>query len=118
MLLYLSDLTEDATDFAWTNTKAAHAVVLCEMERGALTWHDTNRLDRLCRAQRHFVNKQNVGKTDTRKPWYCKLFQSGSFYYAKDHETNGRYYRHICAHCLSLGKTFSRTEKDCKMSRK
>ena len=34
MLLYLSELMEDTTDFAWTDAKAAHAVVLCEIERG------------------------------------------------------------------------------------
>ena len=36
MLHYLGDLMEDATDFSWANAKAAHAVLLCEMERGHL----------------------------------------------------------------------------------
>ena len=33
MLVYLSDLMEDATDLLWTNAKAAHAALMCEMER-------------------------------------------------------------------------------------
>ena len=34
MISYLSDLMEDATDFSWQVAKVAHAVSLCEMERG------------------------------------------------------------------------------------
>ena len=37
---------EDATDFSWQGAKAAHAVLLCEMERGSLKWEDTDRVDR------------------------------------------------------------------------
>ena len=40
MVSYLSDLIEDATDFSWQSAKAAHAVLLCEMERGSLQWED------------------------------------------------------------------------------
>ena len=36
MLAYLSELMEDANNFAWSSAKAAHAVILCEMERGTL----------------------------------------------------------------------------------
>ena len=50
MLWYLHDLMEDATDFAWSSAKAAHAVLLCEMERGTVCWSDTNRIDRIRRA--------------------------------------------------------------------
>ena len=34
MVSYLGDLMEDATDFTWQGAKAAHAVLMCEMERG------------------------------------------------------------------------------------
>ena len=36
MVSYLVDLMEDATDFTWQRAKAAHAVLICEMERGSL----------------------------------------------------------------------------------
>ena len=36
MLWYLNDLMEDATEFSWASAKAAHAVLLCEMERGTV----------------------------------------------------------------------------------
>ena len=62
MLAYLGEIMEDATDFGWVNTKASHAVMLCVMERGSLTWFDSERIDRLrhAHAQRHSApNKQN-----------------------------------------------------------
>ena len=34
MLFYLAHIMSDATDFSWQNGKAAHAVLLCDMERG------------------------------------------------------------------------------------
>ena len=33
MVSYLSDPMEATTDFSWQGAKAAHAVLLCEMER-------------------------------------------------------------------------------------
>ena len=46
MLVYLGELMEDTTDFSWQNAKAAHAVLLCDMERGSVTWNDTSRIER------------------------------------------------------------------------
>ena len=92
MLMYFADLMEDATDFSWSNAKAANAVILCEMERGRLTWEDSDRLDRLRRAhaQKHsFQKSQNWGRSETRKPWYCKSFQTGVCFHNKDHENGG-----------------------------
>ena len=40
MVSYLSGLMEDATDFSWQGAKAAHAVLLCEIERGSLPWEN------------------------------------------------------------------------------
>ena len=55
MLHYLGDLMEDATDFNWSSVKSAHAVLMCEMERGSVDWFDTTRIDRIrcTHAQRH-----------------------------------------------------------------
>ena len=55
MVFYLSDLMEDATDFSWSNSKAVHAVLLFNMERGALPWIQTELSNRICHAhvQKH-----------------------------------------------------------------
>ena len=118
MLSYLCDLMEDANDFTWANAKASHAVLLCEMERGGVTWSDTSRIDRIRRAhaQRHTVTaRSNWGKghDQSRKPWYCKPFQAGLCQFVKDHEVNGKWHKHICAHCLGQGKLLNHSEKDC-----
>ena len=108
MLQYLGDIMEDASDFSWQSAKASHAVLLCEMERGKVTWTDTTRIDRVRRAyaQKHHNNgRQNRGsKIGEIKPWFRKQYQSGTCTFDKDHETGGRTHRHICAHCLLQGK--------------
>ena len=118
MVAYMGELMEDATDFSWQGAKAANAVLLCEMERGKITWEDQGRIDRIHRAyaQKHVgSNKSNWPKLGehTRKPWFCKSFQTGMCASLKDHETNGKLHRHICAFCLSMGKQLQHAEKDC-----
>ena len=118
MVSYMGDLMEDASDFSWQGAKAAHAVLLCEMERGKVDWGDQDRIDRIRRAyaQKHVVpGKQNWVKPNetSKKPWFCKSFQSGICGFQKDHESNGRLHRHICAYCLSTGKQLGHAEKDC-----
>ena len=108
MVSYLSDLMEDATDFTWQSAKAAHTVLLCEMERGSLQWEDMDRIDliRRAHAQKHVVNRNGWAKPSDhsgRKPWFCKGFQTGVCTHTRDHESNGKLQRHICAHCLMGG---------------
>ena len=117
MVAYLGDLMEDATDFSWQEAKAAHAVLLCEMEHGTVTWEDQERIDRIRRAhaQKHISGgRQNWGRSETRKPWFCKNFQSNTCAFGKDHDSNGRLHRHICAFCLSQGKQLAHSEKNCQ----
>ena len=112
---------EDATDFSWANAKAAHAVLLCEMERGVLDWSHTERIARIRRAhaQKHTNQRQNWVKNDLqKKPWYCKLYQQDTCFHARDHEHNGKTYKHICAHCLTQGKQVPHPQKDCTLAKK
>ena len=77
MIAYLGDLMEDATDFSWQGAKAAHAVLLCEMERGSLTWEDTDRIDRVRRAhaQKHIPPGNKIGVGQIRSPGFAKTFK-------------------------------------------
>ena len=115
MVAYLGDLMEDATDFTWHWAKAAHAVLLCEMERGSLQWEDTDRLDRISRAhaQKYILaNKPNWVRGE-KKPWFCKSYQTNACVHKRDHEVNGRLHRHICTFCLANGKQLNHSEKNC-----
>ena len=117
MVSYMGDLMEDATDFSWQSAKAAHAVMLCEMERGVLTWEDTDRIDRIwcAHAQKYLSNaRQGWAKSgdNNRKPWFCKNYQQGLCSHSKEHEMNGRTHKHICAFCLSNGRQLAHAEKE------
>ena len=119
MLQYLADIMANATDFSWQNAKAAHAVLLCDMERGAVTCYNSNKIDRIRRAhaQRHQKNSKSWAKTfeqrNIRKPWFCKPFKNWSCMFQKDHESNGKWQRHVCATCLERGKILKHSEKEC-----
>ena len=122
MVSYLNDLMEDATDFSWQSAKAAHAVLLCEMERGSLQWEDMDRIDRIRRAhaQKHVAGRGGWAKPSDlsgRKPWFCKSFQTGVCSHTGDHENNGKLQRHICAHCLKGGRQLNHPEKDCNVKK-
>ena len=117
MLMYLGDLMEDTTDFSWSNAKASHAALLCEMERGVVTWQDTGHIDRIRRAhaQKHPVHStQNWARNSDpgRRPWFCKAFQSGACTFNKDHKVAGRLHKHLCALCLNQGRYLSHPEKE------
>ena len=123
MLCYLGDLMEDTTDFSWGSAKSAHAVLMCEMERGSVDWFDSDRIDRIRRAhaQRHTVStKQSWSKNFSGggHPWFCKAFQTGLCQSNKDHEVNGRLHKHICAFCLSQNRFLPHPEKDCHFAKK
>ena len=69
---------EDASDFSWVSAKACHAVLLCEMERGKVSWSDTSRIDRIWRAHaQNHQNRQNWRYRQQEKcPWFCKNYQT------------------------------------------
>ena len=94
MLGYLNDLMEDATDFSWGSAKAARAVLLCEMEKGSVSWTNTSQIDhiRCAHIQKHHVGTQNWGKKDSesKKPWFCKSYQFDQCLFNKDHEQRGK----------------------------
>ena len=82
MISYMSDLMEDTTDFSWQRAKAAHTVLCCELERGTVTWDQTDRIGciRRAHAQKHanFLSKSWIKSCDSHKPWFCKPFQNGT----------------------------------------
>ena len=47
MLDYTSELMEDAQDFVWASVKGAHAVLLCGMEVGKVSWRNAEKIDRI-----------------------------------------------------------------------
>ena len=121
MIQYMGELIQDASNFSWQGTKAAHAVLLCEFERRGANWEDTARIDRIRRAhaQKHVNgNKTWVKSEKLQKPRYCKQFQNESCIYSNDHEVNGKMHNHLCSFMPSQGRFLGHPEKDCIFSRK
>ena len=116
MVSYLGDLMKDATDFTWQGAKAAHAVLMCEMERGSLQWEDMDRIDRIRRAhaQKHAPGNGGWAKPSDvgRKPWFCKNFQSGNCSHTRNHDFNGKLQKHISGNNWVMQKktAFSRNK--------
>ena len=59
MVRYLIDLMEDATDFSWSSAKAAYAVRFSDKVRGILRWGNTDKIDRIRRANAHNIHIRN-----------------------------------------------------------
>ena len=73
-------------------------------------------MDRLRRGQtqNYAQNFRNFGETaemGNNWPWFCKLYQSGSCTFAKDHESNGIMLRNIYANCLEKGRQLNHPKK-------
>ena len=107
------------TDFSWQGVKVAHAVLMCEMERGTVQWEDGDQIDpiRKAHAQKHVCHRANWGKQDNnKKPWFCKNYHSNTCTLAKNHDTNRKLHRHICAYCLNLGSNLPTLRKTASPS--
>ena len=118
MVSYLGDLMEDATDFSWQGAKAAHAVLLCEIEQCSLQWEDLDRIDHIRRAyaQKHVSVRSGWGKPwyhSGRKPWHCKNYQTGNCSHSRNHEFNGKIQKHISSNCLAEGRQVGHPEREC-----
>ena len=123
MLDYLGNLMEDASDFSWESAKAAHAIVLTNMEADRLRWTETEKLDRIRRAhaQRHTSSTHSnaskslytkkVKTSGSKNGVNCKFFQEGTCKFSTHHRSAGTFYRHVCEHCDGLHTSRSCTQK-------
>ena len=66
---YLGNIMEDASDFSWESAKAAHAILLTNMEADRLNWAETDKIDcvRRAHAQRHIPGVHNSATRPTTK---------------------------------------------------
>ena len=107
MVSNLADLMEDATDFSWQGGEGGTCRINVRNGNVNSSMEDGDQIDhnRRAHAQKHVSHRPNFGKQDNnKKPWFCKNYQSNTCIFTKDHETNGKLHRHICAYYLNLGK--------------
>ena len=68
MLDYLGNIMEDASNFSWESAKAAHAILLTNMEADRLNWSETDKIDH--------VRVVPCPKTHSRCPELCHTLSS------------------------------------------
>ncbi len=106
MLKHLSTLLEDEKDFedAWELIRSFHALVLTHMERGLLTWEDSEEIKTL---RLKYVFAMHAKRNQVTP---CTEFNKGTCESNKDHAN----LKHICSHCLlTSGRHFTHAQIDC-----
>ena len=126
MLEHLIALMEDAHDFSWIGSKAAHAVILTKMEDCKLEWDDSLKLERIRRqnqraepARGHAGPPSGKSKHMHSGKKICQYYQRKACH-AKtaEHFAKGVCYRHICASCFAFGHELEHPARDCPELRK
>ena len=122
MLDYIISLFDDANDFSWDAAKASHAVLLCRMEQGKISdYTQVEKIVRIRRANAQMHTVENPGpqssKKSSQKPtrsltW--NYYNLGTCSHSKTHETRGVLYKHICAACSAMGKSYNHPEIECR----
>ena len=111
---------DDSHDFGWKTAKEAHAVLICRMEKGRVTWQETDKIDMIRRAHAQKVQHVDSGSNSRKingkeSPTPCRYFQKGSSCsHEGDHGNNGHSYLHVCSRCFDNGKKFPHSLKDCR----
>ena len=130
MLNYLMNLLQDVIDMPWEVSRGIHAVVLQEMEKGAISWTDHSEIERIRRLYAHgqivgqnpaFTNNTKATESShmDKKKIVCSYFNSGKCSRSGDHNTETVIYRHICSYCYTdIKRAFHHAESDCLRKKK
>ena len=109
---------EDATDILWKGAKAAHAVLLCEMERGSLGRMKKESI----RCGRHMPKtchkKANMGEGRYQETMVLQKFSNKFLLISQGSQSNRHIHKHICAFWMTQDKQLGHSEKNCKIKQK
>ncbi len=117
MMSHLEELMLDTNQYGWPQTRAFHAVILGEMERGSLDWLDKdgfayNRL-RKGYVTSPVTRSQTQPRTQTQaaKIEICSDYNSGECPSEKSHDG----LKHACRFCyLKSRRTYKHPESECR----
>ena len=125
MLQYIIKLLRESVDGSFIASKGAHACVLQELERGAVTWSDVQKIDEIrtlyTRKSFHTENSKRDNDTSNggHKKVVCSYYNKNKCTKTTDHVTNNIMYRHVCSYCYKVtGKCFGHQENDCNRKSK
>ena len=124
MINYIIKLLRESIDGSFESSLGAHAIVLQELERGTLTWGDTQKLDELRLLYSRKVSANEHTKRTLHSPAVkkvvCSHYNKGKCIKKSDHTVNDVMYRHVCLYCYkATSKFFAHSEQECnRKSRK
>ncbi len=119
MLSHLEELMLDARQYSWPKARAFHGLIVQEMERGALTWLDTEQIQ-THRHRRGYISSPvtrsqgNYSKPASDNPpryEICNAYNSGSCPHEKPHDG----LKHSCSYCFGkLKRLYKHPECECR----
>ena len=123
MLDHLTKLLQSSLDYSYESSRGAHAVILQELERGSITWYDSEEIEKI---RTLYTNKaatshdsHNKHTSDNTKRVVCSHYNHGKCKQNSDHHTNNILYRHICMYCYrQVKKAYSHSEMSCHRKQK
>ena len=106
MLIHFSRLMQDAVELSLGTVRRAHAAVLQEIERGLVSWEDTENIEK-CRSrytQRLLQSVKSSPSQNSQSSQTCIFFNKGKCKHENDHVSAGVMYQHACSYCLKETK--------------
>ena len=106
MLIHFSRLMQDAVELSLGTARRAHAAVLQEIERGLISWEDTENLGK-CRIRYTQRLLQSVKSSPNQSSQTCLFFNKGKCKHKNEHVSAGILCQHECSYCLKETKKHS-----------
>ena len=103
MLIHFSRLMQDAIELSLGTARRAHAAVVQEIERGLVSWEDTENIEK-CRVRYTQRLLQSVKSSPNQSSQTCVFFNKGKCKHENDHVSAGIMYQHACSYCFKETK--------------
>ena len=103
MLIHFSHLMQDAVELSLGMVRRTHAAVLQEVERGLISWEDTESIEK-CRVRYTQRLLQSVKSSPNQSSQTCVFFNKGKCKHENDHVSAGIMYQHACSYCFKETK--------------
>ena len=122
MLDHLAKLLQSSLDVnSFESVRGSHAIILQEMERGTLNWHNTEEIEkmRVLYTNRVSTTTDSHKYNNESKRVVCSHYNSGKCKNTGDHQKDNITYRHICTYCYrTVRKTYTHPEVSCHRKQK
>ena len=119
MFQYLAKVIQSSLDTSFEHVRAAHAVVLQEMERGVIDWTNVDEIEKLRILYTNKHSNNSDGNSSESKRTICNNYNMSRCKASSDHSRDNITFRHICGYCYrSVRKAYNHPESSCNRKQK